>query len=306
MKLYLAALYTNNFSVNSTAYNKLTRREQRARDEVQNILESYHYVYRQSAVDKMRLDGARVFLDSGAFSAFTKGVEVDLVAYCDYIKRNQDILERVGVDTCASVLDGIGDARLTWENQARMEQQGVRPLPCFHYGEDTRYLDWYVANYDYITIGGMVPISTPQLVLWLDEIWLKHLTHPDGSPKIKIHGFGLTTLSLMQRYPWYSVDSSSWVQIAGNGGILIPKYGAITVSPKSPNAKFSNRHIDTITPAQRDAVEAILDEQGFELPRLQHEYVSRWVYNCWAYGEISKDLNATKDDTFLGDQIGLF
>jgi len=306
MKFYVAALYTNDFSRGSRSYNKLTNREKCARDDVENILESYHYVNRQSVVDKMRADRATVFLDSGAFSAFTKGLEVNLPAYCDYIKRNTDILERIGTDVCASVLDGIGDPILTWENQSKMEQLGVKPIPCFHYGEDTKYLDWYIENYDYVTIGGMVPISRPQLILWLDYIWKNHLTKPDGSPKIKIHGFGLTTLSMMKRYPWHSIDSSSWVQIAGNGSIVIPGYGALSMSPKSPNAKLANRSIETLTPAQRDAVELILDEQGFEVERLKHEYVSRWVYNCWAYGEISKNLNATKEDYFLEDQMGLF
>lgn len=306
MKLYLAALYSNNFSKGSSTYERLTEREKAARDSVENILESYHYVYRQSAVDKMRADGARVFLDSGAFSAFTKGVKVDVEAYCDYIKRNLDIIERVGGSVCASVLDGIGDPRLTWENQAKMEKLGVTPLPCFHYGEDERYLDWYVQHYEYITLGGMVPISTPQLIHWLDRIWKDHLTDSQGRPKIKVHGFGLTTISLMERYPWYSVDSSSWVQMAGNGTILLPEYGALSVSVKSPNAKDSGRHVDTIPKIQRDAVEQMLRDQGFELDRLRTEYVSRWVYNCWSFTQLSKKINATKEPIFKPVFEGLF
>lgn len=305
MKLYLAALYSNNFSKGSTTYERLTEREKAARDAVENILESYHYVYRQSAVDKMRADGARVFLDSGAFSAFTKGVKVDVEAYCRYIDSNCDILEEVDGRPCASVLDGIGDPRLTWENQARMEALGVTPLPCFHYGEDERYLDWYVENYPYITLGGMVPISTPQLVHWLDRIWKDHLCDRHGVPKLKVHGFGLTTISLMERYPWYSVDSSSWVQMAGNGTILLPN-GALSVSEKSPQAKDAMRHVDTLPAPQRRAVELLLESQGFELERLRTEYVSRWVYNCYAFTELSKKINATKEPVFKPVFEGLF
>ena len=80
--------------------------------------------------------------------------------YCRYIQKNEDIIEKVDGMTCASVLDGIGDPLKTYQNQKAMEGMGVVPLPCFHYGEDERYLDYYAANYPYITIGGMVPIST--------------------------------------------------------------------------------------------------------------------------------------------------
>ena len=126
-----------------------------------------------------------MFLDSGAFSAFTLGKVIDLPAYVDYCKRNADIIE------FASVLDGIGDPLLTFKNQKAMEKLGVTPLPCFHYGEDERYLEYYIKNYDYITIGGMVPIATPQLFHWLDRIWAKYLVDGARRAKIKVHGFGL-------------------------------------------------------------------------------------------------------------------
>src|SRR5690606_10804597 len=124
-------------------------------------------------VDKMRTDGVKVFLDSGAFSAYTQGVTIDIGQYCEYIQRNADIIE------FASVLDAIGDHVGTYHNQMEMERRGVRPLPCFHYGEPTEVLDYYVENYEYITIGGMVPISTPQLRIWLDRLWDEHLTNAD-------------------------------------------------------------------------------------------------------------------------------
>lgn len=306
MKLYLAGIYTSNFHKESQLYARLTDRERAARDGVKYYLESYHYIHRQAYVDKIRADGVKVFLDSGAFSAFTKGVEVDMRAYCDYIKRNLDIIETVDGALCASVLDGIGDPLQTWQNQMAMEQMGVRPLPCFHYGEDERYLEWYIQNYDYITLGGMVPISTPQLFHWLDRIWEKYLIDGSGRPRIKVHGFGLTAQNLMERYPWYSVDSSSWVQIAANGNILVPGLGALSVSENSPAAKQYNRHVDTLPELQREGLVRRVAEQGFEMERLQTEYVSRWTYNCWAFTHINENLLNAKPDTFEKEQMELF
>lgn len=306
MKLYLAGLYSLNFHRDSQFYARLTDREKAARDGVRYHLESYHYIHKQSYADRIRLDGVKVFLDSGAFSAYTKGIEVNLPGYCDYIKRNRDIIEEVDGALCASVLDGIGDPLKTWQNQQAMEEQGVRPLPCFHYGEDERYLEWYIKNYDYITLGGMVPISTPQLIHWLDRIWDKYLTDGSGRPRLKVHGFGLTTQYLMERYPWYSVDSSSWVQIAANGGILLPGFGTIPVSTNSPAAKQYNRHLNTIPDLQREEVVRRVTEQGFDIERLQTEYVSRWVYNCWAFTEVNEKLLNSRPSVFQKEQMELF
>src|SRR5690606_10362350 len=125
--------------------------------------------------------------------------------YCKYVLKNNDIFEVV------SVLDAIGDPDKTYHNLKYMEQHSIPALPCFHYGEDEAVIEFYANEYDYITLGGMVPISPQQLKIWLDRIWGRYLTNEDGTPKVRVHGFGMTSVPLMARYPWYSVDSSSWV-----------------------------------------------------------------------------------------------
>lgn len=278
MRLFNAGIYTSNFDKLGTVYSRLTDSERAMRDSCANFLESYHYVSSQRYVDKMRRDGVKVFLDSGAFSAFSKGVSVDLNKYCDYIHANQDIIE------FPSVLDAIGDPDGTWRNQDAMERQGVRPLPCFHYGEPEVVLEYYVKNYEYITIGGMVPISTPQLLIWLDRIWTDYLTLPDGTPKVKVHGFGLTSLPLMFRYPWYSVDSSTWVQWAANGMILVPgRAGQVDVSNKSSRRKQRGQHMDSVAPIETEAIENEIRSFGGDPDRLRDLYYSRWAWNCWAF-----------------------
>lgn len=309
MKLYLAGIYTANFKIGGSLYNRLTEDEKYQRESATNLLESYHYIHRQAFVDSIRADNRKVFLDSGAFSAFTKGVEIDMRKYCDYILRNDDIIEKVDGIVLASVLDGIGDPLKTYQNQLAMEAMGVRPLPCFHYGEDERYLEWYIANYEYITIGGMVPISTPQLKLWLDRIWEKYLTDGSGRPKIKVHGFGLTTVSLMERYPWYSVDSSSWVQIARVGGMLLmPEARVINVSNQSPSRRVEGQHLNTLTPPLRQAVIKKLEACGVDTERMQETYLSRWCYGIWAFDQLGKLMTerTNGDPRLILDQLGLF
>ncbi len=278
MRLFNAGIFTSNFDRAGNVYEKLNEAEKLKRDSCDNFLESYHYIQVPRIVEKIRHEGQRVFLDSGAYSAMSKGVNIDLGAYCDYIHQNADIIEH------ASVLDAIGDPLATWKNQHAMEQRGVNPLPCYHYGEPPDVLDWYVDHYPYVTIGGMVPISTKQLIIWLDRIWEEHICLPDGTPRCKIHGFGLTSLDLMFRYPWYSVDSSTWVQWAAFGMILIPGHmGQLDVSNKSTRRKQYGQHLDSVPLMMTHAIENEIKTMDGDPDRLRDLYYSRWAWNCWAF-----------------------
>lgn len=285
MKIYVAAIYTNNLALHGSMWNRMNEHERGVRRTVRDMLDSYHYVHRQRAVDMMRKDAAKVFLDSGAFSAYSLGATIDLEKYCEYILANRDIIVE------ASVLDGIGDPLKTWQNQRRMEQLGTKPLPCFHYGEDERYLEHYVASYPYITLGGMVPVSTEQLIPWLDRMWNRYLTDKDGLPKLKVHGFGLTRNVLLRRYPWYSVDSSSWIQSARTGGVVLRGLRNINISFDSPRRKEFGQHINTLTPIERERVVAEIRGRGYDETRLSELYVSRYIFNMQTYAELS-DENA--------------
>lgn len=306
MKLYLAGLYTSNFDLHGRVYAKLDEREKEMRRDVKWFLESYHYIHRERAVQRIRREGVKVFLDSGAFSAFSMGVEVDLGKYCDYIHKNLDIIETVDGQPLASVLDAIGDADGTWRNQMAMEARGVRPLPCFHYGEPIEVLEYYIANYSYITIGGMVPISTPQLKLWLDRLWADYLTDDQGRPIVKVHGFGLTSLPLMMRYPWYSVDSSTWVQWAANGMVLVPgQVGQVDVSNKSSRKKIRGQHMDSVSPLETAAIEASIRATGVDPDRLRDLYYSRWAFNAFAFPYYAREKQF-EGDFFIPETEGLF
>lgn len=292
MHVYMAAVYTNNYRPGGANYGRMNEREREIADGLPNILESFHYVGAQRYVDIMRQDGAKVFLDSGAFSAhFLKHAKpIDLGAYCEYIKRNPDIIREDDGVPLASVLDGIGDPLQTYRNQLDMEARGVRPLPCFHYGEDERYLEWYIRNYGYITIGGMVRKTKEQLVTWLDRIWDRYLTDGSGHARLKVHGFGLTTVDLMSRYPWYSCDSSSWIQAASFGSIVHAKHGPIAVSRKSPSRHDRGRHITSFTDIEKQALIEDFAKDGFTLQRLDEAYVARAGYNLMSYSSLGETL----------------
>lgn len=298
MHIFLAAVFSNNYMPGQNRFVKLTEHEQGLVTSLPHILESYHYVGKQKYVDEMRVNDAHIFLDSGAFSAFTLGVNISVSEYCEYIKRNTDIIRVEDNVVMASVLDGIGDPLQTWRNQLEMELRGAKPLPCFHAGEDERYLEWYVRKYEYITLGGMVGSSTKQLCIWLDRMWDRYLTDGSGNARIKVHGFGITSIPIMERYPWYSCDSSSWIQSAAFGTVVTPDYGTLNVSEKSPSRHDAGQHASTLTAIEQDHVMEYLERQGFTYERLSKVYESRAAYNLWAYGVINTMINAGHNNKF--------
>lgn len=312
MKLYLAGIYASGIHKQSWYYTQYWNdRERHAVDSIENILESYHYIKSATLVQRIRNDGVRVFLDSGAYSAFTKGSVIDIRAYCDYVRTNLDIL-RIEEDDAgrkylmASVLDAIGDHDNTWRNQRMMETLGVAPLPCYHYGEPEEVLQYYLEHYGYITIGGMVPISTPQLFLWLDRIWSRYLTNPDGTAKVRVHGFGLTAIPLMTRYPWYSVDSAAWVQKAMFGNVIFPgDTGIVQISERSPSKKVPDGHYDNMAQEQRDALRAEIESLGFDPERLRINRDSRIAFNINSFTLMMHRQNE-KTQRFTAEQPVLF
>lgn len=313
MHLYTAAVYTNGFmKTQKGSHDKLNDFEKTHFEGIPNILESWHYVGKQRYVDDMRRGGAKVFLDSGAFSAWSMAkkhgheLKLNVWEYCEYIKRNLDILRVEDGDLMASVLDGIGDPLATYRNQLEMESYGVRPLPCFHFGEDERYLEWYVKNYSYITIGGMVGKTQQQLMTWLDRIFDRYICDKSGRPRLKVHGFGLTSVTMMHSFPWYSCDSSSWIQYAVYGHIFHPQYNVITVSGKSPRRHDLGMHITTLTDVEREYVYGMLRKLGFDTERLATVYEARAAFNMWSFRQLNHIINEGRSGMFSARRQELF
>lgn len=226
-----------------------------------------------------------LFLDSGAFSAFTQGVTIDLDEYIQFIKKHKDHLE------VYANLDVIGDPEKTLDNQKKMEAEGLTPIPCFHYGEPVSYLEHYLKTNDYIAFGGMaadksgMALSNEKRAWWLDDMFCNYICGSDGIPKVKVHGFGMTSFSLMLRYPWYSVDSTSWAITGRLGTIFIPRYRQggyiydencwkVCVSSRSPNKTETGKHIDTFPERVKETFLHYIHEKGFILGKSEIKEVS--------------------------------
>ena len=242
-----------------------------------------------------------IFLDSGAYSAWAKKTEIDIQQYIQFIKDNEKYIDHY------ANLDVIGDPVATLNNQKLMESQGLKPLPCFHHGEDWSYLQNYIDNYEYIAIGGMaVGFTTEQRRDFLDMVWDRICDTPDRMPKCKVHGFGVTAFDILLRYPWWSVDSTSWVMTSRFGDIYVPRksFGKyiydkppwkVCVSDRSPGVDEEGQHIRNFTEMERDIILEYIHGQGFTLGKSEFIKIEDW--KTYKPGDNERWFGSDVDDT---------
>lgn len=147
------------------------------------------------------IDKFDLFLDSGAFSVFTGKKTVNL----DEMIRDYKTLDSIKLK-CG--LDVIGDAEATKRNCLEMKEANLDVMPTFHYGESFEYLEYYCQNFSYVALDGVAQLKVHErLEEWLDSCFAYIKPYFN---KVKIHGFAITSYRLLMRYPFYSVDSTTW------------------------------------------------------------------------------------------------
>jgi hypothetical protein len=226
-----------------------------------------------------------IFVDSGAHSIYNKEVrdnnfdysyyETDkfweyVDSYCKFIKANEHL-----VDVFVSV-DVIYNPELSWKVQRYIEDTyKIIPMPVFHAGEDFAWFKKYLDNYEYIGIGGIGQQTTKSQ--WVknmgDPVFSMICKAPDYLPTHKLHGFAMTAPSLLAAYPWYSVDSTSWIQFGKYGIIIVPKKinetyrydlspELVTVTSR-PAKKGEMNHLDNVVSIHQDYFLTYFEEKGY-------------------------------------------
>ncbi len=161
---------------------------------ITNKLYSYHN--EQNLSKEWGTDG--LMLDSGAFTAWTKGISINMEELISFIEKIRPEF--------AIQLDVIGDEEATWKNYKKMMKK-VNVLPVIHYMASEKHIK-RVFEHDYVCLGGLVPYAKKkkELKAWLDYIYSFKKAHEK-----RIHCLGITTQNILQKYPFYSADSTAWI-----------------------------------------------------------------------------------------------
>lgn len=269
---------------------------------------------------------SKLFVDSGAFTAWTKGAEINVDEYIEWLNQRPYITLFGQVDSIPGQINKTPTneevaiaAQKTWENYLYMRERvnnvdGL--LYTFHVGEPYEYLkqalEWTDENGEhikYIALGGMVGKPMPVKEHFLDRCF--DIIKNSSNPNVKTHAFGMTSLSLLQRYPITSADSTSWIMTAVTGSVFSP-YGTICLSKETVYVGKDTEELDknkgTIFPktdktsknlnqsnfinlpeSKQQTIIDYIEKSGFSLEELQTDYKQREIFNIRYLQNWAKD-----------------
>lgn len=259
-----------------------------------NMLFSY---LDKTAIDKykeMVSSHGKLFIDSGAFSAWTQGKVIDVDEYIKWINDRADYIDLYGQidvipgDRNTGKLPSVEEVRIaaqkTWENYLYMRPKMKKPeglLYTFHVGEPIEFLkqalEWRDENGNpipYIALGGMVGKPADVRDRFLDKCF--DVILKSSNPTVKVHAFGMTDRSLLCKYPITSADSTSWIMTGATGSIM-SDVGTVAVSSQQVNLPTHYSHLP------KEALKEFEDsikEYGFTLDELAESRDKRIMHNA--------------------------
>lgn len=234
-----------------------------------------------------------LMVDSGAFTVWKSGASVNLDEYISFCLRYKNDLQ---VIVALDVIPGCISDKDTppkeviqkaceegWENYLKMLSAGLpksKVIPVFHQLDGWEWLQRYLDfGSPYI---GLSPRKNGIGARAYNRIWLdqcmKYVCDSEGNPKVKLHGFGITKNSFLQRYPWYSCDSTTWLMHAAHGALIIPRKNIdgswnflkaprriLFSTKKGKKAKVKGSHYESLSPVVRKTLEEYIYSLGMAL-----------------------------------------
>jgi len=181
------------------------------------ILESYYYIKldRMEWLLEMRPFFKGFLLDSGAFTYMNNVKESPnwdkyIEEYAAFInKHNVDLFIELDID----VLVGLKEVqRLRKKLELLTKKQCI---PVWHKSRGLENWKQITKQYEYVSIGGIV---TKEIKGNEYDVFIP-LLKIAAKNNCKVHGLGFTNLKGLEKYKFYSVDSTAWVY-GNRGGFL--------------------------------------------------------------------------------------
>ena len=174
---------------------------------------------------------------------------VDIDKYLEHLNKYKDIIWRaVNLDVIPgkqgampTEQERLDAAEEGWKNYKYLKERGWDTIHVYHQFEPLWVLDRMLDECDYIGVSPCNDSSEKSKLEWMDQTF-RYIMNYDYSKNprikpgeiIKTHGFAVTSKTLVERYPWYTVDSSSYSLTAAMGNILT-SLGRIYVSDQNLN-----------------------------------------------------------------------
>lgn len=234
--------------------------------------------------EQLRKD-IKLVVDSSAYSAWTRHIQVDIDEYIEFINSISDVvywfaeLDKIpGEFGKEKTKQEIEEApEYSWKNYLYMIDRVNCPkkiLPIFHMYEDFKYLKQMLnfkfddgSYIEYIGISPSNDAPVGEKIKWYEHTWkiIYEECNRLGRELPLTHNFGCTTISIMEQFPSMSSDSTSVIRSASFGNIMLvvnSKVKTVYVSDRNLN---SPDHILNQPKAVIDAVEAECKRVGHGL-----------------------------------------
>jgi hypothetical protein len=196
----------------------------------------YPYLLNSFAYDRLEhleFEPKDMVIDSGAFTAWSSGKEVDIEKYgqhCIKWKSHFKNLRCVNLD----VIPGSKGKSATLEEKEQAMKQSLKNADylrslgldieeVYHQDEPLEFLDLLLSRLPengVLGLGSRKDVSVNERIKWLKQV-LKHLVETRGKDNIpKTHGLGVSNQPMMLAFPFYSVDSSTYLNPVRFGAVI--------------------------------------------------------------------------------------
>lgn len=254
-----------------------------------------------------------LMFDSGAFTVWTKDepdIEVRelLRVYASAFKNLKDKFKEIwfinldkipGKISRAPTQDEISHAIRVSDDNFRVlsAELGSHVLPVFHRSESPERLQETIGlNPEYICLSPKTDGAEKYRREWSQRV----LQLCNG---VRTHGLAATGSSMLSQVPWHSVDSSSWIQTAAFGGIMIPNklgFAMLPVSEHSSSRRDFGQHIDTIGRDTLRLVTDLCEKLKLTIAELREQSGARLLFNVYVSNLIAdKGFTETPIQTTL-------
>jgi queuine/archaeosine tRNA-ribosyltransferase len=266
-----------------------------------NILISYLEQRKIETLIEKNIPNISLFVDSGAFSAFTRNKKIDIDNYIEFLNTHHtklDLYASLDVIPNYDSLESVRQSSIdTFNNFIYMRERLIDKNKCvvtFHFGEDYSMLK-KILNYEdkygkisYLALGGLARAVAEDRFVFIEKCYeiIKECHRED----IKIHLFGVTDMSICERFGANSVDSTTWVRAASFGEICTDA-GRLVVSENRINDDKHLLHKSELI--KNECIKEMADS-GFNIDDLMKSSKSRELYNILHFHKKSLTVSTPK------------
>lgn len=264
-----------------------------------NCVRLQSYATERRNIIKRAANGQKTFVDSGAYSAMTKGIDINIDDYIEFINQYDDSIilacqwDRIPDDKT----DPETSAQETWKNYLYMRERVKNPdklLYVWHSAEDIKWLEQaleFKPRINYMALGGLVGKSVKQR----DEAMKKcfDTIAKSSNPDIMVHAFGMSNRKLLDKYPFTSCDSTTWFQAARFGCIQAVDFKSFLVSERKTT---ESDHIYNLPEEVKSAVEFDITRLGYTVDDVVNDACARRVYQAKYWNDYFSNFKQTAEN----------